>query len=642
MNPDTSAQSLQADVYAQIATIIRDPAAIPLPDALRLIDACLQAGEYLQALDACERLDQFAPSELAALTPDQLKLRQLWALALARCGAASKANEILAQLGERFRDEETLGLLARTYKDLWLQSGDAARLRQARDAYREAHALSGGTWSGINAATLTLLGGDVAQARQLARQVLQALEPLLLRFRAGDAATDDDAVAYWDYATIGEAALILEDHALVDWAYANAARVSVGQFGHRASSLRNAELLLQKQSAARPLVERHFPPPQVVLFAGHMLDAPGRTQPRFEPSAERAIYARILATLRGWQARIGFSSAASGADILFLEALHELGAETNIVLPHPPEQFIRSSVARADGGDWVARFERALQNARQVIVLSQSMGDALTYHFTSVAMAGLATLRSAQLHGTLRGLTVWDLAAGDIGGTGSSVSYWLRHGIAVERLSPRTDEPASTTLQSAQAFATEEEFQRSSRQKIICMLFADAVGFSKLAESQIPLFVERFLGGARAVLERQQRAPLTCNTWGDGLYFTFDSVAQANDCALDLSDFVNTTDWPSHGLPPGMNLRTALHAGPAFEIMDPVTQRAGFTGSHVSRAARIEPKTPPGYVYCSEAHAALVALEHNPAYHCEYVGKLELAKNYGVFPTYSLKRRAAI
>jgi class 3 adenylate cyclase len=552
-------------------------------------------------------------------------LLQSWALALARSGAASKANALMERLAAQgLRDEETLGLLARTYKDLWLQTGDATRLRQARDAYLQAHALTGGTWSGINAATLALVSGDVAQARQLAEHVLQVLEPTLRRFGAADAAAPADGPeAYWDYATIGEAALILDRHDLVGWAYANAARVSAGQLGNRASSLRNAELVLRRHGAARHLVEQQFQPPQVVLFTGDRQHAPGRQPPQVRPGAERAMYERILDTLRHWQTQIGFSSAAAGADILFLEALQELGAETNIVLPHPPELFIQTSVACADDAhaDWVKRFERALENARQVTVLADSVGDEMTYHFSGMVMAGLATLRSSQLYGELRTLTAQDLDAGHVGGA---------------------DEPTPVTPQAAQGVGTAKELLRSDRQRIISMLFADAVGFSKLAENQIPLFVERFLGGVRAVMDRQAQAPLTCNTWGDGLYFTFDSVVQANDFALDLSDFVNSMNWASDGLPAEMSLRIGLHAGPAFEILDPVTRLRCFNGSHVSRAARIEPVTPPGYVYCSEAHAALVALANNAAYHCEFVGNLPFAKNYGVFPTYSLKRRAAI
>ena len=74
------------------------------------------------------------------------------------------------------------------------------------------------------------------------------------------------------------------------------------------------------------------------------------------------------------------------------------------------------------------------------------------------------------------------------------------------------------------------------------MLFADAVGFSKLSEAQIPAFVERFLGGVRHVMDRQKHAPLSFNTWGDGLYFTFDSVSHANDFALDLSEAHHRAD----------------------------------------------------------------------------------------------------
>ena len=636
MSESDNAQSIRQNLCSQMVTITQDPASLPLADALRQVAACLQVGEYLLASNACESLSKLAP--------DNPQLLQLWARALACSGAASKANammERLAALGAC--DEETLGLLARTYKDLWLQTGDAAHLRQAYATYLQAYAQSGGTWSGINAANLALASGDASRARQLAEQVLQALTPALQRFHTGTAAPPDPGVeSYWDYATIGEAALILDRQDLVDWACANAARVSAGQWGNRAASLRNAELVLRQHGAARQIVEQHFQPPQVVMFTGHMLDAPERPQPRFSASAERVVYARILHTLRQWGTKIGFSSAAGGADILFLEALKELGAETNIVLPHPKKLFIKTSVACVAGGDWGARFKRVLADARQVTELSASVGDQVTYHFNGIVMAGLATLRCSQLYGNLRGMTVWDLDAGYVGGTGSTVSEWLRRGISVERFSPRADEPAAMMLQAAQGFGAAEDLLRAGRQKIICMLFADAVGFSKLSESQIPIFVEHFLGGVRQVMDRQTRAPLTSNTWGDGLYFTFDSVLQANDFALDLADFVNATDWQQCGLPAEMSLRIALHAGPAFEILDPVTQRSGFTGSHVSRAARIEPVTPAGSVYCSESHAALVALEKNEAYHCEFVGSLPFAKKYGTFPIYSLKRRAAI
>ena len=90
-------------------------------------------------------------------------------------------------------------------------------------------------------------------------------------------------------------------------------------------------------------------------------------------------------------------------------------------------------------------------------------------------------------------------------------------------------------------------------------------------------------------------------------------------------------------LPENTNIRIALHAGPAYEIDDPVTGRPGFAGMHISRAARIEPVTPPGEVYVSEAFAALLAFDDNQErFAC---GTVPMAKEYGRFRTYRLARR---
>jgi class 3 adenylate cyclase len=373
-----------------------------------------------------------------------------------------------------------------------------------------------------------------------------------------------------------------------------------------------------------------------------MLDAPNREKPMFSPAQEKKVYARILDAVTRWGTQIGFSAAAGGSDILFLEALKEIGAESNIVLPHPPEAFVKTSVPEGNGTNWRGRFEKVLADARHVTVLSDHPGDAVGYYFNGIVMAGLAKLRAAQVCGSLRGLAVWDLQPGLAGGTGHTLSDWLRRGMKVGRISPAAEDDRILELEPSEGAGPGDAIIGTSRQRVISMLFADAVGFSKLAEEQIPAFVERFLGGVREVMDRAGRAPLTCNTWGDGLYFTFDSVIGANECALDLSDLVNGTAWKAFGLPEELNLRIALHAGPAFKIKDPVTRQDGFTGTHVSRAARIEPVTPPGYVYCSEAHAALVALENDDSYSCEFVGNMRYAKNYGVFPMYSLKRRRAV
>jgi class 3 adenylate cyclase len=92
------------------------------------------------------------------------------------------------------------------------------------------------------------------------------------------------------------------------------------------------------------------------------------------------------------------------------------------------------------------------------------------------------------------------------------------------------------------------------------------------------------------------------------------------------------------GLPSELNLRIALHAGPAYACTDPVTRAPNFIGTHVSRAARIEPITPPGQVYASQAFAALAEAQGVTEFTCDYVGQTPLAKKYGTFPTYHVRR----
>jgi hypothetical protein len=76
-----------------------------------------------------------------------------------------------------------------------------------------------------------------------------------------------------------------------------------------------------------------------------------------------------------------------------------------------------------------------------------------------------------------------------------------------------------------------------------------------------------------------------------------------------------------------------------FGLEDPVTGQKTFTGSHVSRCARIEPITPPGQVYASQGFAALAAGQKVSEFICQFVKQAEWAKSYGTFPTYLVLRR---
>jgi class 3 adenylate cyclase len=122
----------------------------------------------------------------------------------------------------------------------------------------------------------------------------------------------------------------------------------------------------------------------------------------------------------------------------------------------------------------------------------------------------------------------------------------------------------------------------------------------------------------------------------------FADLGAAARCALELQSELATLDLHALDLPASLGLRLGLDAGPVFEIEDPILKSAGFTGSHVTRTARLEPSTPPGEVYVTEAFAALVTLLDRSDFACEYVGMMKTPKNYGRLRTYLLRRRAGV
>jgi class 3 adenylate cyclase len=174
------------------------------------------------------------------------------------------------------------------------------------------------------------------------------------------------------------------------------------------------------------------------------------------------------------------------------------------------------------------------------------------------------------------------------------------------------------------------------RSEVRPMLFADAYHFSHIGETQMPVFVHHFMGVIAMLLRQTWPKPLFQNTWGDGLFIVFHTVADAGRFALKLVKRIDQLDRKALGLPEDMALRISLHAGPVYVYKDQIINRENYIGSHVNRTARMEPVTAPGHVYATDAFAALAELEAPGQFRFEYVGRIPLAKAYGEFPTYEL------
>lgn len=567
-----------------------------------------------------------------ALHPGKHDLTYLTALAATRCGSYREAEALLGALVPRLRRKDPLyaeakSLEGRIAKDLWARLPDGIGRRAAGEraaaAYVAAHAASGDLFPAINAATLKALLGDRESSQALASTVQHLC---LQRLRDGKRAD------HWLYATLGEACLLLGESEQAGAWYRRAARKARGRAGDVASMRR--QLRLMSGCLAVPAeVQAALAAPQVLVFTGHMLDRPGRAQERFPARLEAQVTRAIAAELDAADAGIGYSSAACGADIIFIEQMLKRGAEVNVILPFAEPDFLETSVAFA-GSAWVRRFRRALARATRVsrALHERYLGDDILFGYTATLTQGAALLRGQHLETGVLQLALLDAGDAELtGGTLSAVSTWEGHGLPSRRI----DLAALRGSRSSPAPCPEPP---AARREVKTMLFADMVGFSKLQESDTPAFLVHFLGEIARVVSSSGVKPAFLNTWGDGLFMVFDEVTGAAEFALKLRDAVLKTDWPAHGLPTGTSIRIGMHAGPVFPAVDPIIGRRNFFGAHVNRAARIEPVTAPGAVYISEQMAALLAASGTRQFACDYLGAMELAKHYGESVLYRLRR----
>src|SRR5262249_6401044 len=162
---------------SKVADLVQEIESAQFPQLTRIWttrDASLWAGSPQLWRTCAERLISIGEPLLAydvsyqgtLSFPDDLRVAQLLALSLARMGSIEKAHSVAGGLKSRGHDdEETLGIFARTCKDIGLAKAGPERnqlLREARDLYAAAYRRRGGYWTAINAATLSLLIDDTA------------------------------------------------------------------------------------------------------------------------------------------------------------------------------------------------------------------------------------------------------------------------------------------------------------------------------------------------------------------------------------------------------------------------------------------------------------------------------------------------
>jgi tetratricopeptide (TPR) repeat protein len=348
------------------------------------------------------------------LDPDDAEAWQIEAIALGRCERYEEARESLRRLAERRRDGETLGLLARTWKDEWTRfwslhpqrktdplaaaSDTAATLRSAAEAYVEAfRSAPADHYPGINALTLgrlwehvtgrkgkldlDMIGSGARWATDCALTRDQNYWALVTRAELALVENDADA-AIEDYGEAAALAVTNRDRFALD---ASSQQLDVlGELGFRPDIVAKASQVIDRAEkrldalvgAAR---EQRADPPNVVLFSGHMIDNPavrgeGKAKPaRFPAEKADAAGARIRSALDEVGAGagdLGICGGASGGDLLFAEACLHRGMKLEVRLARSENEFLAESVTFADRDRRWEKSFRAVTDHPNTVVLT--------------------------------------------------------------------------------------------------------------------------------------------------------------------------------------------------------------------------------------------------------------------------------
>lgn len=598
---------------------------------LREIDAVLAQGEYLAAYDMVVR-ELERPGAAEWTDPvTWLRLKYLGGLSLARAGASSPAEALLAEIADTpvgrsdpALAEDVAALSARLVKDRAVRSSAperAALLTDAASRYEEVYRRLGRTFAGVNAATLWYLAGDHERAADLAQDVLA----LVRTGGEGSSSTE----AYWAAATEAEALLVLGRPDSARRALARAGDVGVVDVGARASTRRQLRLLADEMGLDHHDLLAPIANPIVVHYCGHRMAAPGETG-RLLPDEESGVRTHIEDWLAGRTVGAAHGSLASGADIIAAEALLAGGAHLHAVLPCEIDDFIEQSVAPSGTG-WVERFRHCMEVASTVSLTCDSAycgDDTLFAHASRVAI-GEALNQARALETDAHQLAVWDGEDPELeAGTAHDVATWAgtgfpTHVVPVGRRSVGRATTSSTTL----------------HREVRAAIFGDLSAFSRLHDEHLPVFVNVVMAAIGRVLDELADHVLFRNTWGDGIFVIADDAPSGAEIGLRIQEALSGLDLERLDLPGDMGMRISGHVGPLLVLPDPVRGGDGYMGRELTRAARIEPRTPPGEVYVTRAFGALLALDSEARIGAEYVGHITTAKQFETVPMYVLRRR---
>jgi len=579
-------------------------------DAIADVDRSLEAGDLLLAFDrACEHLKEFPAAET---------LKHKGLLALANAGAIERAGRLFREWGlGSSRQTHVLALEARIAKERALKLAGGERqeaLLGSAALYRRLYEMSPDTYLAINLATLLFLAGKRTEAGEVARLVLD------------DPATIAGA-DYWALATRAEASLLIGRMEAARSSL-EAARAAGASARARATTRRQLRLILGELDHTREQADEFLSPLAVRKTLHYIASSPpGEGWDAFDGASVLAGARKAIgAALKALEPGAVFGSLGTPAEILFAEEALKKGIELHIVLPLPTAIFTQLFLKDA-GTRWIRRFESCCASAHRLDLVAEdpeSDDPALADYAAGVAM-GLALLRAQHLDGDVMQVVLRDTRERRKSAASAVTAAWARDPRRRHVVVPLDGNPGSALKRG-----------RPVPRRCCALVFGDVPGFSGLPDKYLPIFWDTVMKVIGEVVKENEGELALRNTWGDAIHFVVPDVRNAAEICLAVQRRLSGLDGRRLGWEGPPTMRIGAHYGPVFEGWDPIAAQQTYYGRALSRAARIEPITPPGTVYVTEAFAAILMLESSGEFTCTYVGQVPLAKGFGTFRMYDL------
>jgi tetratricopeptide (TPR) repeat protein len=372
------------------------------------------------ALNNMQRFDaaRSVLEELLVLDPKNEKAQIRLGLVLNRLNETQEARVHMTRVAEEYaQDPEAQGILGRVYKDLWRLEWEALETLEERQkqavasssyiasairSYNVATRKHRDYYNGINVVScLTLLehlksatGDEPVDCEISDQEDLSAVVRVAAQYALDSAGPEGGADTVWAAATLGELELVAGDAEKARKLYRDAANGPDTSYFQVNSMLEQVYLFeslgfrpeavaevkkvleqrrdaLEKKSGGLKRSDPRFE--KVVVFSGHMIDRPERSEERFPPGKEGVVRDRIAEQLEAWGVGAGdlaICGGARGGDVLFAELCADREAEVWLFLALPEGEFLEKSVRLPDS-DWELRFF-ALQDREGVKVSLQS------------------------------------------------------------------------------------------------------------------------------------------------------------------------------------------------------------------------------------------------------------------------------